>query len=196
MRIDCGPCIVRPYRPDDTPAIAREANNRKVAANMRDLFPHPYTEADAEGWVAHATSEEPMRNFAIEVGGAYAGGIGLKLEGDIDRVSAELGYWLGERFWGRGIATAAIRGFVPWAFGAFQLERIYATPFMANAASARVLEKASFNREGVMRRAAIKDGVVIDLPLYARLRGGRRAGRPGAAMTCSPRPAGTHRVSA
>ena len=171
MRLECGPCIIRPYRPDDVAAIAREANNRKVWANLRDFFPHPYAEADAESWVAHATSEEPMRNFAIEVAGEYAGGIGLRLQGDIDRVSAELGYWLGERFWGRGLATAAIRGFVPWAFDALHLERIYATPFHTNAASARALEKAGFNKEGVMRRAALKDGIVIDLPLYARLRG-------------------------
>ena len=170
MRIDCGLCVIRPYRPDDKNAIAREANNRKVFANLRDVFPSPYTEADAEGWVAHATAEDPVRNFAIEVDGEYAGGIGLRLQTDIDRISAELGYWLGERFWGRGIATAAVRGFVPWAFGAFELERIYATPFATNASSARVLEKASFNNEGVMRRAALKDGVVLDLPLYARLR--------------------------
>lgn len=170
MRIDCGVCVIRPYHPGDTPAVARQANNRKIWANVRDYFPHPYTEADAEAWIAHATAEEPLRNFAIEADGGFAGGIGLKLQADVDRISAELGYWLGEQFWGRGIATAAIRGFVPWAFEAYQLERIYATPFHWNVASARALEKASFNKEGVMRRAALKDGVVADVPMYARLR--------------------------
>lgn len=171
MRLDCGVCVIRPYEEHDRSGIAREANNRKVWANLRDVFPHPYTEADAEAWIAHATSADPMRDFAVEVDGEYAGGIGLKLQTDVDRISAELGYWLGERFWGRGIATAAISGFVPWAFDAFPLERIYATPFEWNAASARALEKSGFNKEGVMRRAALKDGRIIDLPLYARLRG-------------------------
>ena len=170
MRLDCGICLIRPYRPDDTPGVARQANNRKVWLNVRDLFPHPYTEAHAEEWIAYATAEDPLRNFAIEVEGEFAGGIGLKLQSDVDRISAELGYWLGEAFWGRGIATAAIIGFVPWAFDAFALERIYATPFHWNVASARALEKASFEKEGVMRRAAIKDGRIADVPLYARLR--------------------------
>lgn len=171
MRIECGVCVVRPYHPGDRVALARHANSRNVWANLRDAFPHPYTEADAESWIAHATSAVPMSHFAVEVDGRFAGGIGLKLQTDVDRVSAELGYWLGEAFWGRGVATAAVVGFVPWAFEAFQLERIYATPFAWNVASARVLEKASFNKEGVMRRAVVKDGVVADMPLYARLRG-------------------------
>ena len=170
MRLDCGICLIRPYRHDDKPGLARQANNRKVWQNVRDLFPHPYTEAHAEEWIAHATAEDPLHNFAIEVEGAFAGGIGLKLQSDVDRISAELGYWLGEEFWGRGIATAAIIGFVPWAFDAFGLERIYATPFHWNVASARALEKASFEKEGVMRRAAIKDGRIADVPLYARLK--------------------------
>lgn len=170
MRIDCGICVIRPFRADDKSALARQANNRKIWANVRDVFPHPYTEEHAEAWLAHATQSTPASHFAIEMDGAFAGGIGLKLQSDVDRISAELGYWLGEEFWGRGVATAAINGLVPWAFDAFQLERIYATPFHWNLASCRVLEKASFNKEGVMRRAALKDGVVADVPMYARLR--------------------------
>lgn len=170
MRIDCGICVVRPYRLEDKAALARQANSRKVWANVRDLFPHPYTEEHAGAWLAHVAQASPMSHFAIEVDGAFAGGIGLKLQSDVDRISAELGYWLGEEFWGRGVATAAINGLVPWAFEAFELERIYATPFHWNLASCRVLEKAAFNKEGVMRRAALKDGVVADVPMYARLR--------------------------
>ncbi len=170
MRIDCGVCAIRPYRLDDKPELVRNANNRNVWRNVRDLFPHPYTGEAADAWLAHATTAVPMTHFAIEANGAFAGGIGVKLQTDVDRVSAELGYWLGEDFWGRGIATAAIRGFTPWAFEAFELERIYATPFHWNVASCRALEKASFNRECVMRHAALKDGVLADVPLYARLR--------------------------
>src|SRR5688572_9318718 len=170
MRIECGVCAIRHYCLDDKPSLIRHANSPKVWANVRDAFPHPYTSEAADAWLAHATTTEPRSHFAIEVDGEFAGGIGLKLQGDVDRVSAELGYWLGEAFWGRGIATAAIVGFVPWAFEAFQLERIYATPFHWNGASCRALEKASFNKEGVMLHAAIKDGVLADVPLYARYR--------------------------
>lgn len=172
MRIDCGPCAIRPYRPEDRADLARHANSSKVWANVRDAFPHPYTEEAAEAWITLARSSVPMSHFAVEADGGFAGGIGLELQTDVDRISAELGYWLGEAFWGRGIATAAIKGFVPWAFEAFDLERIYALPFHWNIASSRVLEKALFSKEGVMRRAALKGGVVADLPLYARLRRG------------------------
>lgn len=170
MRIECVVCAIRDYLVSDKADVARHANSPKVWANVRDYFPHPYTEAHADEWIAHATTVEPKSNFAIAVDGRFAGGIGLKLQTDVDRVSAELGYWLGEEFWGRGVATAAIKGFVPWAFDRFQLERIYATPFHWNGASCRALEKASFNKEGTMRRAAIKGGKLADLPLYARYR--------------------------
>ena len=170
MRIDCGVCVIRDYLLTDKASVARQANNRRIWENVRDFFPHPYTEEHAEAWLAYATAADPKTNFAIEVGGAFAGAIGLKLQTDVDRVSAELGYWLGEEFWGRGVATASIKGFVPWAFEQFQLERIYATPFHWNGASCRALEKASFNKEGTMRRAALKDGKLADLPLYARYR--------------------------
>jgi RimJ/RimL family protein N-acetyltransferase len=170
MRIDCGVCVVRDYRLADKAAVAGQANNPKIWANVRDAFPHPYMEEHAETWLNCATTAEPKSHFAVEVDGAFAGGIGLKLQTDVDRVSAELGYWLGEDFWGRGVATAAIVGFVPWAFETFSLERIFATPFHWNVASCRVLEKAAFNKEGVMRRAALKAGVLADLPLYARYR--------------------------
>lgn len=168
--IDCGICIVRSYARSDREALAAQANNRKIWLNVRDYFPHPYTLEAADQWLGHAMAAEPESHFAIEADGTFAGGIGLKLQSDVDRVSAELGYWLGESFWGRGIATAAITGLVPWAFERFQLERIFAVPFHWNLASSRALEKAGFNKEGVMRRAAIKDGVLADLPLYARYR--------------------------
>lgn len=171
MTIDCGVCVIRPYQPGDKADLSLQATNPKIWANVRDYFPHPYTEQNAEQWIAMASSATPMSHFAVEAGGRFAGGIGLKLQHDVDRISAELGYWLGEEFWGRGIATASIKGFVPWAFQAFpELERIYATPFHWNEASSRALEKASFNKEGVMRRAAIKSGVIADLPLYATYR--------------------------
>jgi [ribosomal protein S5]-alanine N-acetyltransferase len=161
---------IRSWRPDDAPSMARHANSRRIWLNVRDHFPHPYTLADATEWVARAASMEPETQFAIEIDGEAAGGIGLFLQQDVTRYSAELGYWLGEAHWGRGVMTGAVRGFTEYAFGAFELCRIFAVVFEWNSASRRVLEKAGYELEGRMRRAAVKDGQVIDQFLYATVR--------------------------
>jgi RimJ/RimL family protein N-acetyltransferase len=134
---------------------------------MRDSFPHPYTRDDAEVWIALVEEEKPQTQFAIETHGEAAGGIGLMLKSDVERRSAEVGYWLGEAVWGKGIATAAVRGLTDYGFAAFGLTRIFAVPFANNPASTRVLEKAGYIREGVMRRSAIKEGIILDQVLYA-----------------------------
>src|SRR5262245_61235704 len=108
MLLNAGPCIVRPWRSDDLDALVRHADNAAIARNLRDLFPHPYTRSDGEAWLAIATAEDPYTDFAIEYHGEAVGGIGLKLGSDIERVSAEVGYWLGQSVWGRGLATAAL----------------------------------------------------------------------------------------
>jgi RimJ/RimL family protein N-acetyltransferase len=167
MEIPCGPCVLRPWQNDDAESLVRHANDPAVAAHLRDRFPHPYTPADAERWLQIATAQSPLTNFAIEVDGEAVGGIGLILGSDIERCSAEIGYWVGRRVWGRGLATAAVRGLTAYGFAEFGLTRIFATVFAGHAASARVLEKAGFRREGVLRRAAIKAGVVHDLVMYA-----------------------------
>jgi RimJ/RimL family protein N-acetyltransferase len=169
-------CRIRSWRPEDAPSLARHADNRQLWLNVRDHFPHPYTLADAQAWVAHARGLEPEVQFAIEVGGEAAGGIGLFLQEDVARYSAELGYWLGEAHWGRGIMTSAVRDFTEYAFGAFALCRIYALVFEWNPASRRVLEKAGYTLEGRMRRAAVKDGRVLDQFLYAAVRDSAVAG--------------------
>lgn len=167
MRIDCGPCVLRPWQGGDAESLVRHANDPDVAAHMRDRFPHPYTPADAGQWLAFAAAQSPPTNFAIDVGGEAVGGSGLVLGTDIERCSAEVGYWLGRQFWGRGLAAAAVRGLARHGFREFRLTRIFATVFSGHAASARVLEKAGFRREGVLRRAAVKAGVVYDLVMYA-----------------------------
>jgi [ribosomal protein S5]-alanine N-acetyltransferase len=134
---------------------------------MRDSFPHPYTHENAEEWIALVRYKKPQTQFAIEVRGEAAGGIGLMLRSDIERRSAEVGYWLGEALWGKGVATAAVRGLTEYGFNVFGLTRVFAVPFANNPASARVLEKAGYAREGVMRRSAIKEGIVLDQVLYA-----------------------------
>ncbi|WP_338868688.1 GNAT family N-acetyltransferase [Myxococcus stipitatus] len=172
LRIDCGPCVLRPWRKGDEASLVRHANDRAVWLNLRDRFPHPYTPEDAAWWVSHAGGEEPPTNLAIEVEGEAVGSIGLIPGTDIERRSAEVGYWLGQSLWGRGLAASALKGFCHWAFERYDYLRLFAVPFADNVASCRVLEKAGFQREGLIRRGAVKDGVVHDQALYARLRTG------------------------
>jgi RimJ/RimL family protein N-acetyltransferase len=167
MHLPCGPCIVRSWRSGDLDALVRHADNPAIAQNLRDVFPSPYTRADGEAWLALAMQFQPESSFAIEHAGEAVGGIGLHLGKDIERVSAEVGYWLGECVWGRGIATAALAGLTQYAFGAFNLTRIFALPFADNLASRRVLEKAGFTLEAILRNSAIKKGQIRDQALYA-----------------------------
>jgi len=167
MEIRLVHCTVRSWREDDAAGAAVHADNRKVWINLRDGFPHPYTVDDARAFIARARAMRPEAHFAIAVDGAVVGGIGFGLHTDVERVSAEVGYWLGEPFWGRGITTEALRAVSAWAIPQYGLTRIYAVPFEWNPASCRVLEKAGYVREGRMRRSAIKDGRIIDQLLYA-----------------------------
>jgi ribosomal-protein-alanine N-acetyltransferase len=161
---------IRSWRGEDAAALALQANNRKVWRGLRDLFPHPYSIEDAERYLEQAMKEQPPTSFCIEVAGAAAGVIGLRFGCDVHRYTAELGYWLGEEFWGHGIATEAVRAFSAWAFQTFNLHRIQAETFSNNPASARVLEKAGFTCEGRQRKNVVKDGVVLDSLLYACVR--------------------------
>jgi RimJ/RimL family protein N-acetyltransferase len=170
MRLPLGVCEVRSWRRDDADALVEHADNRSVWLNLRDRFPHPYTRRDAREFLASVVGTRPETSFAIEVDGAAVGGIAFRVQTDVERIGAELGYWLGERYWGRGIATAAVRAVTEHALGAHDLRRVFALPFAHNRASARVLEKCGFELEGVLRASALKDGRVLDQLLYARIR--------------------------
>ena len=170
VRIDIGEWQIRSFREDDADALARLANNRRIWRNLNDYFPHPYTLGDANGWIEFTQQEEPERNFAIASATQVVGGIGLKLREDVFRRSAEIGYWLGEPYWGRGIATEALQALTDYAFEAFDLVRIDAGVFEWNPASCRVLEKVGYVREARLRKSVVKDGQVIDRFLYAKLR--------------------------
>jgi ribosomal-protein-alanine N-acetyltransferase len=170
MEINLGHFQVREWRRGDEESLARHANNPNVAHNLRQRFPHPYTLEDAKAWVTHAVSEDPATNFAIVVNGEAAGGIGFERQHDIAERSLELGYWLGEAHWGRGIVTDAVRALSEHMFANFDVCRIYATVFGENPASVRVLEKAGFTCEGRLRQAATKGGRTFDLLLYALIR--------------------------
>ena len=139
---------IRPWRLDDAESLTRHANNRKVWRALRDRFPHPYTAEDARKFLEATVKFEPITIFCIEVNDAAVGGIGIHLENDVHRHTAELGYWLGEEFWARGVMTEAVGAFTDFCFDRFSLRRIYAEPFANNPASARVLEKpASFSKD-------------------------------------------------
>jgi RimJ/RimL family protein N-acetyltransferase len=169
MRLDCGVAIVRDWRDADRESLVRHANNRKVWRNLKDRFPHPYTDADARRWLALAQTDPGATGWAIEVDGEAAGGIGLVPLADVHARCAHIGYWLGEAHWGRGIMTAVVRSVSEQALSDGSFLRLEAPVFAWNPASMRVLEKCGYAREGVMRRSVVKDGEVIDSVLYAKV---------------------------
>jgi [ribosomal protein S5]-alanine N-acetyltransferase len=170
MLLELGDLSVRSWRKDDLQALLHHANNPNIAANLRDQFPHPYTRRDGLDFLDFARSQDPESAFAVDYGGEAVGGVGFHLGRDISRISTEMGYWLGEEFWGRGFATRVVRAASEWAFDNYKLTRVYAFVFSHNVGSIRVLEKAGFEREGLLRRSAIKNGVVIDQILFAKVR--------------------------
>ncbi len=164
---------LRSWEAADREALVRYANNRNVWINLTDVFPHPYTQDDADGWLARCAKDIPPSSFAIDLAGTAIGGVGIHLLTGVYRLTAEIGYWVGEPFWGRGIATEALRQASDYAFKTFGLERLQAHVFDWNPASARVLEKAGYHLEGRLRRYIIKDGRITDSLIYARLRQSR-----------------------
>ena len=167
MQIDCPSCLLRPLVMADAESLARHANDHGVSRNLRDRFPHPYTVADAQAYIAHAAARPVQTSFGIVVDGQAIGNIGLMLGEDIARRSAEVGYWIGRAFWGRGIAVDALRATTQYAFDTLALARVFAVPFATTSRSVRVLEKAGYVREGVMRHSAVKEGQLLDQLLYA-----------------------------
>jgi [ribosomal protein S5]-alanine N-acetyltransferase len=139
-----------------------------VWRNLRDLFPHPYGEAEAAAWLSYAAADPPPEGvYAIEVDGEAAGTVSLRRRDGEERFSAEIGYWLAEPYWGRGIMSEAVRAVAAAALVQPDVYRLFAPVFSWNPASMRVLEKAGFRWEGVLRRSAVKDGVLIDQVMYA-----------------------------
>jgi len=170
VRLDCGNCVVRDWTAADKLALLRLANNRDVWRNLTHRFPHPYTDADADSWFERLAQKTVSTNWAIEVDGQAAGGIGMDPGEGVYAKSARFGYWLGEPFWGRGIMTAAVRATTRHIFDHFDLVRLEAPVFEWNPPSMRVLEKCGFVREGVLRKSVEKDGQIIDAVIYALLR--------------------------
>ncbi len=162
-----GKYIIRDWQVEDAPSIARYANNRKIWLNLRDLFPHPYNLEDAESFVERVTKVNPKTVFAIATKDEAIGSIGLMPGEDVHRFTAEMGYWLAEPFWGKGIMTEAVRMITEFAIHDLKLKRVFAEPYTINTASARVLEKAGYTYEGVLRSNVFKDGKVLDQFVYS-----------------------------
>ncbi|KAI1406081.1 acyl-CoA N-acyltransferase [Hypoxylon fuscum] len=165
-------CFIRAYVPSDATAASAAANTPEISKYMRNTFPYPYTLENANFWINFSLSQTPMVNFAIfALDGAFAGGIGLIPGTDIQYRTWEVGYWIGKDHWGKGIATSALKAFSAWAFKEFpELLRIDAGVLEGNAASAKVLERAGFTKEGVRRKSICKKGKVMDQVLFGLLR--------------------------
>ena len=150
-------------------SLIEHADNINIAKHLRDRFPHPYTKQAAQEFLRHATALPDPGNLAIEADGSAVGAIGYVPGHDVERFSAEIGYWLGERFWGRGIGTEAVELLTRYAFEDLNFLRLFALPFADNAGSIRVLEKAGFVREGLLRSSSVKYGLARDQFIYARV---------------------------
>ncbi|KAL4959521.1 GNAT family N-acetyltransferase [Aspergillus stella-maris] len=166
--------IIRPFHstPTEAQTFSFHANNKVITKNMRNAFPYPYTPQDATNWFNFTASQNPRYDFAIADAGSNEaiGAVGLKPRTDVQYRSMEIGYWVAQDYWGRGIATEVVLQFSKWAFEQFpQLIRLEAEVFDGNEGSRRVLEKAGYQLEGRKRNAVEKDGVVLDTFLYSLL---------------------------
>ena len=169
MEIQCSSFLLRPWRMDDTSSLCKHANNSKVAENLRDIFPFPYTIEDAEFFITSIASSKSNLIMAIAVNGSAVGAIGIYPQTGINQKNAELGYWLGEQYWGKGIETEAVNAIVYYTFHNLDVHRIYASVFDRNLASMRVLEKCGFTREAIHYKAVVKNNLVMDEYLYVKL---------------------------
>jgi [ribosomal protein S5]-alanine N-acetyltransferase len=162
--------VLRPWTLEDLDNLVRFANNKKIAGNLTDAFPHPYSREDGIAYItAHHPDRvpDPVRVFAIEVDGIACGSIGIFPQTDIHRKNAEMGYWLAEDYWGRGIMTEAVKQIIEYGFNTFDITRIFARPFSTNIASQRVLEKSGMKLEGRFEKTLFKNGQFLDELIYA-----------------------------
>ena len=171
MKLEIQPGFyIRDIDVSDIASIVKYANNIKISGTLRDTFPYPYTFEDGEAWLSAINDCNPKRSFAIASDKELIGAIGIEPCHDVNRYSGELGYWLGEQFWDKGITTSAVRNFVKYGFDAYDLIKIFAYVFSSNPASARVLEKAGFKLEGTLRNHIYKRGIALDQLVYGILK--------------------------
>jgi RimJ/RimL family protein N-acetyltransferase len=163
--------VLRPWVISDASKLALIADNKKIAGNLRDIFPFPYTLKDARDWLNIILPENnPPRFFAITIDKKLVGSIGIVSKTDIYKKNFEIGFYLSENYWGKGIATKAIKAATSYAFRDFDIVRIYAEAFSDNTGSRRALEKAGFKLEATLKKSIIKNGIVKDSCIYSVLR--------------------------
>lgn len=160
---------LRPWQREDAQALAVIANSRSIWNNLRDHLPHPYTVMDAMQWIAYCKEQDPAVNFAVVYNGQVAGSIGCVPQNDVYRKSMEIGYFIGENFKGKGIATEAVRILLEYIQQRFDVMRVYAEVFAHNKTSMRVLQKNGFYLEGIRRKSVIKNNVVLDDYVWVKL---------------------------
>ena len=165
-------CKIRKWELSDAKDLAIALSNRKVQDNLRDGLPYPYTEQDGADYISAMLSvnEDETFAFAITADNNVVGSISVFRQGNIHRQTAELGYYVAEEYWGKGIMTEAVKQICEYVFGNSDIIRIYAEPFAYNIASCRVLEKAGFQYEGTLRSNAVKNSKVIDMKMYSLLK--------------------------
>ncbi|HEY1871473.1 MAG TPA: GNAT family N-acetyltransferase [Chitinophagaceae bacterium] len=161
--------ILREWKRSDAEALAKIANNKKIWDNVRDHLPHPYTLKDAHEWLDLVKAQKITTTFCIEAEGKLAGSIGIVLRDDVYRKTAEIGYFVGEEYWGKGIATEAIRQMVDYVKKEFDVVRIFAEVFEYNKASMKVLEKNGFYLECIRKKSVIKNNVILDDYVWVKL---------------------------
>ena len=164
--------VLRPWEKSDVESVYRYACNKKIADNLRDVFPFPYKREDAESFIEECIAREGQGQLcrAICVEGEAVGSIGVFVGSDVYRRSAEIGYWLAEPFWKKGVMSRAIAQMCQEAFARFDILRIHAEPYAHNTGSRRALEKAGFELEGTLRQSVCKNGQMYDSCLYALLK--------------------------
>lgn len=158
---------LRPFTMNDLDSLVKYANNPKIAANLTNAFPSPYTRESGIAFIEMAMSHSPIRIHTIDINGEACGGIGIHPQQDVYCKNAELGYWLAEPYWGKGIITEAVKQIIAYGFKNFDLTRIYARPFSKNLASQKVLEKAGMKKEAVLKNAFFKNGEYLDEIIYS-----------------------------
>ena len=161
---------LRPWYPDDAESLVKHANNPRIASNLRDGFPYPYLLTDAKRWLKMVDDNMEDLILAIEVNGEAAGGIGLHGLKDVYRYNGEIGYWLSERHWGKGIMSQAVTAMVEYAFTKTKWLRLFACIYENNPSSMRVLEKNGFKPEAIHKKTVMKEGKLMDEHLYALLK--------------------------
>ncbi len=161
------PFTLRHWSLDDLPNLVKFANNFEIAKFLTDKFPHPYTEADGMNFIKHALEETPVRFMAIALDGQAIGAIGLHSQQDVQRKNMELGYWLAQPFWGKGIMTRAVTQMTDYGFRSFDITRIYARAYGPNIGSQQVLKKAGFVLEAHFKGTIFKNGEFLDELIYA-----------------------------